>query len=735
MTTLDSKQIIAIYPCGLADFVGRRDFIKQIIAQLKATDTPPILVKGLSGIGKTSFLNMVEATLQRDPTNRVLKVDANFLSWTILDELLSSLKARPKGSWGVVLQAPVVGGPAITYTREGRENKNDALVDCLRRIAKRKRILILVDNIQDARDADILTLRRLWDLKLGRFLFTLRSDAPSATSASAILNEWCKSMSLGPMSIEDCSALFQKLCPHIKATTADLRRLHAITGGYPYDIVLLAVIARTQQTDLGAVLKRLQTAALREVPTTYTHKRLFDNLSDLHWFLLPASTCRNRIDITCLMHLTGRSLVSLNKAVRRLSDMGVLIKVGPKIMFSHPLLHKFIYSQLEEQVRCLFHKKAAEYYTSLTQDPNLEELVEWCHHADRSAENTLQLASHTALSEALLDQGLFSDALPVVEKTLNLAKMVGLVEQRVRILFLLGETERSLARYKDAMAHFQEAAKLARTHKLKVEEGSCLCGLGSIYRSYGDFDEALKYYKKAQNLLREKAGAGTLAHLLWCMGEVYWLAGKYKQSRKMYGLARIQAEKTPILLARRGDAEWGIGGAYRAEGKYEEADRWYDRALNSYKRAGNIRGQAYTYWTKGEVCRLNRQLGAASTFYRKAYLLFRRIGNLRGEAYPLWGLGMIAIKKAAFKDAKRYFELSLKISKQIRNRFGIGKAQEGFGRLAAEQGKNAEATRCLQNAKKIFETIGSSEEAKRIRKLISSLKKGKKRQEVQKQKK
>jgi tetratricopeptide (TPR) repeat protein len=144
-----------------------------------------------------------------------------------------------------------------------------------------------------------------------------------------------------------------------------------------------------------------------------------------------------------------------------------------------------------------------------------------------------------------------------------------------------------------------------------------------------------------------------------------------------------------------------IGVCRKKLGADEEAEQWYERALESSRVIGYLPSQAdllsnLAILSKNKAraalsahdsTAAMQHFEAAARLYKEARKVDRDTGNLAGVALDLYNLGILYTHMKEPSRAKGAFDECIDIAKQLNDRGMLGKAQWGLGRLLVSTGK------------------------------------------------
>lgn len=141
-----------------------------------------------------------------------------------------------------------------------------------------------------------------------------------------------------------------------------------------------------------------------------------------------------------------------------------------------------------------------------------------------------------------------------------------------------------------------------------------------------------------------------------------------------------------------------IGVLYKNMGEYEEALRFYQRAIPINQKTGNLQGNAGIYNNIAFVYHLQGKYKDALKYYLKALEFFENSKYVKQKQNVINNIGSLYADQKQFATALQYFEQALQIAETIKDTLGIAFAYNNIGEVYQKQGKWKEAkTNFLQS--------------------------------------
>lgn len=247
--------------------------------------------------------------------------------------------------------------------------------------------------------------------------------------------------------------------------------------------------------------------------------------------------------------------------------------------------------------------------------------------------------------------------------------------------------------------------------------GRAAGGLAILLDRFDIAATTLLYAADTSTALGDRAGR---ASAYWALGEVGRLRGEYEAAEQHYATALAVYED----MADQGgiaDAVSGLAHIARLRGDYGTAVAHYEAAGEIFAEMGMLGGVAGVHRGLGEVARRRGDHATARTRFATALELFRSIGKQRRAAYAQWGLGAVAQAEGEYESAEAHFRSVLEEFNDLGDRLGGANALLGLGETAHARGDLPDALERFEQAREIYESIGLTEMAVRMRSRIEGL--------------
>ncbi len=217
-----------------------------------------------------------------------------------------------------------------------------------------------------------------------------------------------------------------------------------------------------------------------------------------------------------------------------------------------------------------------------------------------------------------------------------------------------------------AISKAKEATSLSRQIKFLHGEALSLINTGEIYYEMGKHKEALEYwfqsiavYKQmsVSEMPQEKAiGLHGLTDNLIFISRLYCEIGELKNFEKHVAEAKEIMKNNPNEYSRLGwiGIEWA--GCYYSNEKYDEAEKLYNDALESFRKVNDQYGTANTLANIGMLQNQRGNTEYALLSLNRSLELYKKVNSLDGQAWVNNIIGNIYNDDQKLDLAKKYFQ-------------------------------------------------------------------------------
>ncbi|MFO0548513.1 MAG: tetratricopeptide repeat protein [Polyangiaceae bacterium] len=242
----------------------------------------------------------------------------------------------------------------------------------------------------------------------------------------------------------------------------------------------------------------------------------------------------------------------------------------------------------------------------------------------------------------------------------------------------------------------EELAAEALIHRAQAHRD-----LGDLGRARGDLDAALAL------LGAERSGLAALARAR--VGELVETEGRTEEARATFAeaLEMLGGANDPASDARRAEILRRMAHAFRREGALDRAEEHLNRAVALYRAAGDREGLPFALYEAGVVSLFHRQYDEALTRFDEALEIVRAIGAKQAEGALLSGRALVLQERGEIDAAIAHHREAVSIFRGIGNPHREASALFYLGAAYFEKWQLSDAKQVLTQARELIETIGA----------------------------
>ena len=526
-----------------------------------------------------------------------------------------------------------------------------------------------------------------------------------------------KSISLQPLAIEEVT----QLVGNMQAT--DSTEVYAWTGGNPFYLSeWLATPGSNKST-------RQNTATLRLQKLSPTARLALES----------ACVLGENIPYRLWTEISGLPPLTLAGLSDELVAHNWLQPSTSGYAFTHDLIRRGVYQEIEPGRRVVLHERAAHTYLALEPD-NLNSRA---FHFDQAGFTTEAAIAYRLAGKKDLARFAFREAqksldralslMPVIatddriETALALAQVCDVTGDRVRqksaldealigikednplrlqALLASGRCATQTGQIAEAETLLGAALPLARYLRDQTQETEAFILLGALARERSHWDEAKRYYEQALKLARAISDSSREALSLSGLG---YVADDQSASRESIQWLE-QASTIYRSIGDRFRMAYSQVGLAAALGNLSEWDRMLAistesiEILEAYGNRSNVavarHNQAFAYHALGDYVKARQNL-------EQNIKVFNTLRNRRALGITQDLLGNVAEAEENFEEALSLYRAALANSESVDALDGMAFAQYSLGALLERLGKQSDAVSALEAARALWKKQGN----------------------------
>ena len=382
---------------------------------------------------------------------------------------------------------------------------------------------------------------------------------------------------------------------------------------------------------------------------------------------------------------------------------------------------------------------AAELAREVFDDPLPEAQVRLYRSWSRS-EHLLKIKADSLFNQtrAAFDEGRYGDVPAPGRAALEIYTTIRDVAGQGRTLHYLGQAQRRLANYPEALSFHHRALVLAKSTPDRLLQGQALIDLGDVHERKKELKRAREFYFEAIEVLKSPPYWQESARALRQLGDVYVATGDFENAYGSYSLALRHAERANDAnrIAEFNDY---IGFCHRRLGDYRAAVDYHRRALESAKkiaspdagsraRARSLNHLGLCISKLAEADAVEGNIVHATERYREAIASEEEALELASSVQDRWRRGYVlralsfmhrelgALLKGPeatgeFRQSLLRADEALALGIEMKEREWQGLALHDRGLALAHLGRDQEGIETFKRALELWEQIGDLQSA------------------------
>jgi tetratricopeptide (TPR) repeat protein len=676
-------------PAPPADFTGRADELKELLAAVKTGGVTISGLQGLGGVGKTALALKLAERLKPDYPDAQFYLDLKGVTQPL----------SPRDAMAYVIRA--------YYPTAQVSEKEEEVAALYRSVLDGKRALLVMDNARDAQQvAPLVPPSRCLLIVTSRKHFGLPGlveknldKLPADDARDLLLRVAPRLRKEKPEQVEELARLCGYLPLALRAVGSALHEKKNISpADYANRLketskyLVLKEIDPSIQKSVGAALQSSYDLLSDDLPQKFRFLAVFPDTFDQAaaaavWDVPPESSQDP------LGELLAYSLVEFDEITNRYS--------------LHDLVRLFASQLLKDEERYNAQKRHAGHYLDVMH-----------------AANTLYEKGGDAVTKGL---ALFD--LEVTNIRVGHDWVVGHQEDDNSIAEWCwryphaGVYCLSLRQHpRESIRWLERALSAARRLKQQNWEGVALGNLGNAYEDLAEYRRAIEYHEQVLQISRELGNRRDEGRTLGNLGNAYYKLGEYHRA--------IEYQERRLKIAREigdrlgeGNALGNLGIAYYSLGEYPRAIQYQEQRLKIVREIGDRLGESQALGNLGIAYKNLGEYRRAIEYHEQALTIDKALGDRRGQGQDLGNLGVVYKNLGEYRRAIEYHEQYLGIAREIGDRLGEANALFNSALSLAGLGDRAAAIARVEDALKIYEAI-ESPAASKVRDLLAKWREG-----------
>jgi tetratricopeptide (TPR) repeat protein len=205
-----------------------------------------------------------------------------------------------------------------------------------------------------------------------------------------------------------------------------------------------------------------------------------------------------------------------------------------------------------------------------------------------------------------------------VERALELARGIDDRRSLANTYFQASLVAERLGHWLQARSYAEQAKALYVALEDELNVGRLLNNLGGLNHLLGRSDEAVEHLKASFRVALEHDSDRDAAHAAGSLAAVHLQRGEHEQAAKLARQALKLLEGRADYSHEIGQSQLVLGRALLEEGKFDDADEWFQKADATFERISSISHRAGAWIARGDLAARRGDDRMAARHYRRA---------------------------------------------------------------------------------------------------------------------
>ncbi len=433
-----------------------------------------------------------------------------------------------------------------------------------------------------------------------------------------------------------------------------------------------------------------------------------------------SSACRNYLRVAALFSgeftaddisaVTSDEVLTvireLEEPVRMRLLQCISTEQGDRYRFMHDTICSFLHRELSSVMKKAYHLRIAQYFEKGIESDGRDDLtIAMAYHYVESGNR------EKAAWSALLAAKIYEQRQANRETARWLQRYLTFIHEtddnrkkRFTALLKLGNLTTIFGDFQKALDYFDSAYKLADSPD---EQSHVTLKRGQVFQNISQYEEARQCYKQACKSARSDLNR---VEALNALAFLDYLSGDLPSALESIQKAELKLESVDVEYGRLEKYQASLattkGVVKCAIMPGDDAVSEYEKALELYKKHGDLAGQATVYNNLSDVYSRTGHYEKAMEALKNAENINLRLDDTLSMAIALYNMAILYMEINQPIQAKEYFQRYADISREIRNELGLAYTKLGAGELYEEEGLLDKAEESYRNAMSIYEKLG-----------------------------
>ncbi len=383
--------------------------------------------------------------------------------------------------------------------------------------------------------------------------------------------------------------------------------------------------------------------------------------------------------------------------------------------FNHSLIQTVAYHAILKKQRQTLHQKAAAALLAYWGERAYDHAEILAHHFTQAGDMARALpylvsAGEHAAARFANDESVtyFRQAAEIVSTLSGIP-----VDLRWRVAIGLGDVYRSLGKYAESIAAFEQAERLLPLfEKPDIRAVGLHRRWGETARKQSDYPTAVAHFEQVLHLTGTMTGTAELqlerVRALTGLALVYLVQGKFDSARELAETSLAEAQQINAL-GEMAFAENLLGGIFYRQQNWTMALHHTMRAMVFREQVGYTWGVAGSLSNLGVLAVSAGHWNKARSFFERSLALREEMGDVEGVIIVYNNLGTLARDQGELQTAERYFKKSLAIAIPFEIGWHVANSTVGLAQVYLLQERFDETKEALASSLAQAEEIGAED--------------------------
>ncbi len=282
-----------------------------------------------------------------------------------------------------------------------------------------------------------------------------------------------------------------------------------------------------------------------------------------------------------------------------------------------------------------------------------------------------------------------------------------LAKQQADSLFNVGDRLLDQGAYSQAKPIFEKTKEIYQKLNLLRNAGNSINRMALVYYYQGNYTQTLRLFEQSKVSYQKANDVKGVASALNNMGGLHYFLGNKLQALNLYKqvISLKITQKDPQITAA---TTHNIGMIYRSIKDYGKALVYYQKAYVLFKELKDSVSITQSLNGIGEIYLEKQQYPQAYQYFNQSLTLANQLNHKLRKTEVLYNLGSLSSRQHKPDQAFSYYNQSLAIAQQTHNTHFIGNLKIALGNLLQDTEKQTQAVESCREGLKIAETLGTT---------------------------